>query len=86
MTDLPRPHGIRQLAFPGGIAIQETGICSRHCPKDYRCIHLAASFRDSHLMQDNQHVAVSHDMDGIHDVIEPQAQSIYDINVNRRYI
>lgn len=69
-----------------GIATQETGISSRHCPKDYRCIHLAASFRNSHLMQDNQHVAVSHDMDGTHDVIEPQAQSIYDINVNRRYI
>lgn len=62
-----------------GIATQETGISSRHCPKDYRCIHLAASFRDSHLMQDNQHVAVSHDMDGTHDVIEDvNTTSIYD--------
>ena len=62
-----------------GIATQETEISSRHCPKDYRCIHLAASFRDSHLMQDNQHVAVSHDMDGTHDVIEDvNTTSIYD--------
>ena len=34
-------------------------------------------------MQDNQHVAVSHDMDGIHDVIEDvNTTSIYDYIVN----
>ena len=36
-------------------------------------------------MQDNQHVAVSHDMDGTHDLIEDvNTTSIYDYIVNQQ--
>ena len=66
-----------------GMATQGTGVSSGHWPKHYRCSDLTAPFAKSHLMQDNQHVAVSHDMDGTHDVIEDvNTTSIYDYIVN----
>ena len=85
MTDLPRPHGIKQLAF-------HVGYCNTGNRDQFKALPLGlplhqpySFFRKSNLMQDNQHVAVSHDMDGTHDVIEDvNTTSIYDYIVNQQ--
>ena len=80
MTDLPRPHGIKQLAFHVGYRNTGNRDQFKALPQGLP-LHPPCGL--SHLMQDNQHVAVSHDMDGTHDVIEDvNTTSIYDYIVN----